>query len=807
MTGINTSPNKTVIIFGVDHKGGTKNIMRFLKRFLVALLWTFLIPQHAFTFSFQDTSYHITAQHNMVSLYYLEQRLLQGNPLIKDKQVEIDILNKSLSNFKGENKGDLTFGLSYYPSSYYAEHIVGYTYGVSGRWRYPLLGEYGDIKYKELQLKSLIYIKKAELEKLKNKLLYDLRSAYVDYYYSFLVENELKNAIFELQDIELRLKQRYRMKLSLWTDVLTVDTLITKLRTSLSTVYENRLKSLAKIRALVADPYLPEFYPQLDYNSRLTFLYIPPSNELAEFAREHRKDLEYIKKAYTLLSKAADEYGNTYPKAWVSVIGTVTSYDWDRVDSGMGISLDFTLPWHKSKAEKALKAERALRAQRELIRKKLEETNLITDVQNAVSNFEIYRNKYLAFKKEYESVRQNRLLFEKRLNAGLYGGGDGLIRLASLVNQEIGSYQLMMLNFKNMLIQYFSLLKAIGVRELPWIVRSASHSFTSPVLTTSKPERIRSPELNLLLFAYVWNSEDFLGNPSLEIEFIKSCNSLGLNGIYLSLNGEQIREFLGNFAGNQKLMKFISLAKSKGLSVQLLLGENSWIYPDNREKLLAIVNLFNRFNKLAGSNGFDGLHLDIEPHSLTQWKFEKAKLEQFYLETLSEVKRISNKPVIVDISPVYLKVEFQGYSLADKVFSVVDGVNVMAYTTDLSYLKRICENFSHLASTYGKPITISLSVEENLSDLETFFRRPKDFFFKALKVIESSGIDSVAFQDYTGLVNYMGGNPVNQFFQNKQSLEHRPLLTKANSYQNRHNLKFEIVFTNKSSIPKEVVVK
>ena len=776
------------------------------KELLIVLLLSCLFPHYAFTSNFPYTGYTST-QYNRVSLYLLEQRLLQENPLIKDKKVEIDILNKSLSNFKGENKGDLTFGLSYYPSSYYAEHIIGYTYGVSGRWRYPLLGEYGDIKYKELQLKSLIYIKKAELEKLKNKLLYDLRSAYVDYYYSFLVENELKNAILELQDIELRLKQRYRMKLSLWTDVLTVDTLITKLRTSLSAVYENRLKSLAKIRALVADPYLPEFYPQLDYNSRLTFLYLPPSNELAEFAGEHRKDLDYIKKAYTLLSKAADEYGDTYPKAWISVIGTVTSYDWDRVDSGMGISLDFTLPWHKSKAEKALKAERTLRAQRELIRKKLEETSLITDVQNAVSNFEIYRNKYLAFKKEYESVRQSRLVFEKRLNAGLYNGGDGLIRLASLINQEIGSYQLMMLNFKNMLIQYFSLLKAIGVRELPWIVRSASSPFVSPALITSNPERINPPDLNLLIFAYVWNSEDFLGNPSLEIEFIKSCNSLGLNGIYLSLNGEQIREFLGDFAGNQKLMQFISLAKSRGLSVQLLLGENSWIYPDNREKLLAIVNLFNRFNKLAGNNGFDGLHLDIEPHSLTRWRFERTKLEQLYIETLSEVKRISNKPVIVDISPAYLKVKFQGYSLADKVFSVVDGVNVMAYTTDLSYLKQICKSFSRLASIYGKPVTISLSVEKNLSDLETLFRKPKDFFFKTLKVIESSGIDSVAFQDYTGLVDYMGGNPVNQSFSKRQTPEHASLPIKSNFYRDNYNSSFEIIFTNKSSIPKEVVVK
>ena len=761
---------------------------------LYGIFFVLIYVQSAFP---AETSYY-----GRVSLFSLEERLLNNNPLIKDKKTEIEILKKSLENFKGENSGDVTVGLSYYPSSYYASHIVGYTYGISGRWRYPVWGQFGDIKYKELQLKALISIKNAELEGLKNKLLYNLRSAYVDYYYSFLVENQLRNAIFELQDIESRLKQRYREKLSLWTDVLTVDTLITKLRASLASVYENRLKSLARIRALVADPYLPQFYPQLDYDSRLTFLYLPPSNELIEFAKEHRKDLSYIKKAYALLSKAADEYGDTYPKAWFSVIGSVTSYDWDRVDSGMGVSLDFTFPWRKRKAERALKAERVLRARRELVREKLSETNLITDVQNAVSNFEIYRNKYLAFKKEYESVRQSKLVFERRLKAGLYGGGDGLIRLASLINQEVGSYQLMMLNFKNMLIQYFSLLKAMGIRELPWIVRSAPPSFVSSSILTPPPNRIPTSSLNLLLFAYVWNSEDFLGNPSLELEFIKSCNSLGLDGIYLSLNGEQIREFLGSFSGNQKLMKFISLAKSRGLSVQLLLGENSWVYPANRDRLMAIVNLFNRFNRVAGSNGFDGLHLDIEPHSLPDWKLERLKLEHYYVETLSEVKKISEKPVTVDIPPNYLKVSFQGRPLADKVFSIVDGVNVMAYTTDFSYLKRICRDFSMLSSSYGKPLTVALSVEKDLSDLETFYRKPVSFLFKALKVIENTGVSSVAFQDYSSLVDYMGQNSFKQAGTVKAVAEQVQPEKRVSS-----SSEVEIVFTDKSSIPKEVVVK
>ncbi|GAB6076745.1 TolC family protein [Desulfurobacterium crinifex] len=716
----------------------------------ILLCFCFLLSVPAFAGKFVS-DFPVGNGFQTVSLYYLEEKVLNNNLLLKDKETEIKILQESLENFKGENHGDVSVGLTYYPSSSYSDNIIGYKYGISGRWRYPLLGQYGDMKFKEEELKTLINVKKAEYERLKNKLLYDLRSAYMNYYYSYMVEDKLKNAIFELQDIEARLKERYNRKLSLWTDVLTVDTLITKLRATLAGIYENRLKSLARIRTLIADPYLPDFVPQLEYDKNLVNLYLPPSNELVEFAKEHRKDIEFEKKAYELLNRAAKNYSDTYPKAWVSVLGSATSYDLDTFDSGIGFSLDFSFPWRKSQAEKALKAERKLRAQREGIRVKLAKTELITAIQNAVSNFEIYRSKYAAFKQEYETVKQNREVFEKRLNAGLYSGGDGLIKLASLINQEVGSYNLMMDSMKNMLVHYFSILNSIGVRELPWIMRMTPVNYVSYV----PPPRLQTDISGVLLFSYVWSSKKFLGNPSLEAGFIKECESIGLDGIYLSLDGKQIKEFLGTFKGNQKLMKFISLAKSRGLSVQLLLGENTWIYPENRDKLIEIVKLFNRFNRMVGAYGFDGLHLDIEPHALSEWKFERAKLVSFYVETLSEVKQVSEKPVFVDIPPGYLNVPFQGKPLAEKVFQIADGINVMAYSTNINYLKRVSSDFYSLGMSYRKPVTIALSVERNLSDMESFYRRNISNLKKAIRVIKNSGIDSVAFQDFKNLVDYL----------------------------------------------------
>lgn len=790
---------------GCSAPEGSGRIMRINRSYFVLLFFLLLFTVKSVLASdlYRSSPYPRWQPYGFgkVSLYYLEERLLKNNPLIKEKETEIEILKKSLENFKGENSGTFTVGLEYYPSSYYAEKIMGYTYGISGRFRYPILGEYGDVQYKKYQLKALIEVKSAELQQLKNSLLFKLRSAYVDYYYSFLVENKIKDAILKLQDIKARLKQRYIKKYSLWTDVLTVDTLITKLRASLASIYEERLKSLANIRSLVSDPYLPEFSPQLNYGTELTHLYLPPSNELVEFAKEHRKDVEFLKKAYSLFSKAAENYGDTYPKAWVNLIGSATSYERDGVDSGVGIALDFTFPWKKRQAERALEKERFLRAKRASVRVSLLTTELITAVQNAVSNFQIYKNKYLAYKREYQTAEQSRKVFEERFASGIVGGGDGLMELASLINQEVGSYQLMMLSFKNMLTQYFSLLNAMGVRELPWIVRTAT---VEPTLTLREPVgREIFGSTGLLLFSYVWDTKDLLSNPAVQSRFVETCKSLGLVGVYISLDGDQIRYFLGTFNGNQQLMKFLSFMKSQGLTVQLLLGENTWVYPENREKLLAIVKLFNRFNLIAGNSGFDGLHLDVEPHSLPDWKYQREKLEFFYVETLNEVKKLSNKPVIVDVSPVYLKTPFQGASLAEKVLQVVDGVNVMAYSTNLNYIRKVALFFSKLGLNYGKPVTVAFSVEKDLSDLETFYRKPMSELLKAMDVVKESGISSVAFQDFRNLVDYAS----------KVSPSSIRRLASFSARENRvsippiGNPSYKLIFNSLSTAPKEIVLR
>ncbi len=65
-----------------------------------------------------------------------------------------------------------------------------------------------------------------------------------------------------------------------------------------------------------------------------------------------------------------------------------------------------------------------------------------------------------------------------------------------------------------------------------------------------------------------------------------------------------------------------------GVSPQLLLSENTWIFPEKRDNLLTVhiqPKLID-FNAAAtnAAERYDGLHLDIEPHALSQWTTNTA---------------------------------------------------------------------------------------------------------------------------------------------------------------------------------------
>lgn len=137
---------------------------------------------------------------------------------------------------------------------------------------------------------------------------------------------------------------------------------------------------------------------------------------------------------------------------------------------------------------------------------------------------------------------------------------------------------------------------------------------------------------------YIWDSRRLLDPTGQDAE-LGLLHQQGLNDLLVGLTPAQVR------AGPATLRALASLlerAHGQKLTVQLLLGDPSWIEPKHRPELLALVA---RYRPLA----FDGLHLDLEVEQLG-WPVPAQRLRD-WIATLRAVQQASPWPVSVSSHP------------------------------------------------------------------------------------------------------------------------------------------------------------
>ncbi len=194
-----------------------------------------------------------------------------------------------------------------------------------------------------------------------------------------------------------------------------------------------------------------------------------------------------------------------------------------------------------------------------------------------------------------------------------------------------------------------------------------------------------------------WGTEQVLGNAAKETEVVRLLREWKVGVVYGSFGGSRRADPALLRAWNARL-------HAAGVSSQLLLSENTWIFPEHRAKLLQ-GNLRKElldFNAACATPGerFDGLHLDIEPHGLPGWKTmtpERRKETLFLLrDTFREVRTLldangaARLPVYADL-PVWFDqpagpVGWKDAAERDAWFADLGkslaGISLMAYERD-----------------------------------------------------------------------------------------------------------------------------
>ncbi len=113
-----------------------------------------------------------------------------------------------------------------------------------------------------------------------------------------------------------------------------------------------------------------------------------------------------------------------------------------------------------------------------------------------------------------------------------------------------------------------------------------------------------------------WGVDQVLGDNNKETQALQFFKAWNFGRIYCSFSSATRANPAVIRAWNTKL-------HAAGISSQLLLSENTWIFPQSRNNLLTVhiqpkLIDFNAASANA-TERYDGLHLDIEPHALSQW--------------------------------------------------------------------------------------------------------------------------------------------------------------------------------------------
>lgn len=158
--------------------------------------------------------------------------------------------------------------------------------------------------------------------------------------------------------------------------------------------------------------------------------------------------------------------------------------------------------------------------------------------------------------------------------------------------------------------------------------------------------------------AWMWSSPshpygavNILGNESKESELISYFGAWNFDRVYTSV---------GNLPTTSPgvVANWNSTLVDYGIEPQMLLGENTWIFPGTRPNLLALLqNQFINFNNSRSDprERFAGLHLDIEPHGLPAWQNGTGNKKEMLFQlrdTYADVRALLDNNGNADV-PIY----------------------------------------------------------------------------------------------------------------------------------------------------------
>ncbi|SEB52758.1 hypothetical protein [Paenibacillus sp. GP183] len=224
-----------------------------------------------------------------------------------------------------------------------------------------------------------------------------------------------------------------------------------------------------------------------------------------------------------------------------------------------------------------------------------------------------------------------------------------------------------------------------------------------------------------IVATWLWNTYSIWKEKDKTLDFLAHK---GVNLLYLQID-EDIPAGIYS--------TFISEAASRGIDVHALSGDPSWVLPEQSGKLYHFIDWVNTYNNsVKPTERFNGIHLDVEPYVLPQWRSDPDTTIGLWRDLVSgfvqQVRADTHLTVGADL-PVWLnKVSIQdGYggktTLSNWMIQKLDQVSLMAYLDNAIDIIKSVSNEMDEAEKAGTPVVIGVETFNNNEPHSSFYTK------------------------------------------------------------------------------------
>ncbi|SHH14318.1 hypothetical protein [Clostridium grantii] len=256
------------------------------------------------------------------------------------------------------------------------------------------------------------------------------------------------------------------------------------------------------------------------------------------------------------------------------------------------------------------------------------------------------------------------------------------------------------------------------------------------------------------LSTWLWDTSLIEKKPDLILDFLKEEK---ITVLYLQIDKTLDKEYY---------RKFISSAKDLDVSIYALDGRPEFIYPQKSEYQLFFDWLEEYQSSASIDEIFQGIHLDVEPYLLENWKTNMTSIVlnyQTFVLNSTEQSHSLNLDIGFDMPFWFDSIEYdnkygQG-NLAEFVIKNSEETTLMAYRNVSDEIIEISQNEIEFADNYKKKVHIGIeTLPSEEGDFITFNKESYATMIKQIEEVKeffssSKSFNGIAIHEITGWMN------------------------------------------------------